>query len=570
MSKRDCSKYGENNLEMETKELIRLVDELIALPKENEWVEFKAGNVTSNEKIGQYISALSNAACIANQPFGYLVFGVNNDNQEVVGTNFNFKRRKEGNEELELWIRRLIHPSIKFRVFPFHHGTHYMEIIMIPAAIAEPTHFKKIPYTRFNSSITDLRNYPHFVRAIYNAQDDWSAQIIEEASLESLEPLAIKAAKEKFKEKKVGTAIYSELDKWDDSTFLDKAKITIEGKITNTAIILLGKPESVHFIAPAVAQITWKLDTEEKAYQHFEPPLFVSINEVLKRIRNVNYKFFPNNQLIATEVQKYDPEVILEALNNCIAHQDYGFHSRIVLTEKVGKLIFQNAGSFFEGKAEDYTLGEKTPKKYRNRFLAEAMVNLNLIDTLGYGIHKMFKSQKQRYFPLPDYSMTTRTEVVLEIYGQTIDENYSKLLIEKKDDLSLTEVILLDKVQKSAPIADEAARLLKKKGLIEGRKPNFFISAKLAEMTDQKADYIKNRGFKDEHYKKMITDFLNKYGKASKEDIDKLLLDILPDVLNPEKKKNKIRNLLYAMHKKDRIIMNTGSRTKPNWTLAKK
>ena len=80
------------------------------------------------------------------------------------------------------------------------------------------------------------------------------------------------------------------------------------------------------------------------------------------------------------------------------------------------------------------------------------MVKLNMIDSLGYGIHKMYKSQRKRYFPLPDYTKSTRDSVILEIYGHTIDENYSKLLIEKKDDLSLTEVILLDKVQKKLKI----------------------------------------------------------------------------------------------------------------------
>jgi ATP-dependent DNA helicase RecG len=316
-----------------------------------------------------------------------------------------------------------------------------------------------------------------------------------------------------------------------------------------------------------VAQVTWKLDTEEKAYEHFDIPLFSTVNDVLKRIRNVRYKFFPNNQLIATEVLKYDPEVILEALNNCIAHQDYSLHSRVLVTEQVGKLLFSNAGNFFEGKAEDYTLGDKTPKKYRNRWLADAMVNLNMIDSMGYGIHKMYKSQKQRFFPLPDYSRSTRSEVVLEIYGHAIDENYSKLLIEKKDDLNLTEVILLDKIQKTLPITDEAARMLKKKGFIEGRKPNYFISAQIAEVTNQKAEYIKNRGFKDDHYKKLIIDLISQYGKASKQDIDKLILDILPAVLDEQKKKNKVRNLVYALHKKDEVIKNQGTTRNPIWVL---
>lgn len=550
---------------MTNPELIELIDELRALPKENEWVEFKTGNVTTNDKLGQYISGLSNAACIANQAFAYLVFGINDETHQAVGTNFNFKNRKEGNEELELWIRRFLSPSIKFDHFVCDYGTNHLEIFRIPAATGEPTNFKNYPYIRFDSSLTDLKKYPHFLRAIYNSQTDWSAQIVEKATLDNLDAKAIQLAREKYKEKNTNASFYDEIDNWSNKIFLDKLKITIDGKITNTAIILLGKPESAHFISPSVAQITWKLDTEEKAYEHFGMPLFSEINAILSKIRNVKYKFFPDNQLVATEVMKYDTEVILEALNNCIAHQDYSRHSRILLTEQINKLIFSSEGSFFEGTAEDYTAGDKTPKKYRNKWLAEAMVNLNMIDSLGYGIHKMYKSQRKRYFPLPDYTKSTRDNVVLEIYGHTIDENYSKLLIEKKDDLSLTEVILLDKVQKNLVINDDAAKLLKNKKLIEGRKPNYYISASIAELTGQKAGYIRNRGFKDDHYKKLILEYLDKYGSASKDDIDKLILDILPEVLDKKQKENKVRNLLYTMHKKDKSIINKGTARKSSW-----
>ncbi len=550
---------------MNEKELTQLLEDLRTLPKENECVEFKKGTATTNEKLGQYLSAISNAACLASQPFGYLVFGIDDETHQVVGTSYKFKNIKEGNEELELWIRRLLHPSIRFQHFEYQYNKFYLEIFKIPAAKAEPTHFKKIPYIRFNSSLTDLRNFPEYIKAIYNSEDDWSAKIIDRATLEDIDTIAIAKAKEKFKEKKVGFPFYDEINFWDNATFLDKAKITIGGKITNTAIILLGKPESAHFISPAVAQITWKLDTEEKAYEHFEIPLFLSINQVLARIRNVKYKFFPDNQLLSVEVNKYETKVILEALNNCIAHQDYSQYSRIILTEQVNKLIFSNSGGFIEGNAEDYSYGEKTPGKYRNRWLADAMVNLNMIDTMGYGIHRMYIEQRKRFFPLPDYTKSTRDRVVLEIYGHTIDENYSKLLIEKKEDLSLTEVILLDKIQKGQAITEDAAKLLKKNYLIEGRKPNYFISVKLAEKTNQKAEYIKNRGFKDQYYKNIILELLEKYGYASKEDIDKLILDILPAILDNKQKGNKIRNLLYAMSKRDKTIVNQGTNRNPKW-----
>lgn len=549
---------------MENQELIKLVDELRALPRETEWVEFKKGTATTNEKLGMYISGLANSACVKNQDFAYLLFGIENVTQEVIGTNFNFKTAKEGNDELELWIRRYLAPTINFEHFVCQYTPNLrIELFRIPAAKGEPVSFFNYQKIRIGSSLTDLKNHTDLARIIYNSQIDWSAKIIEEATINDLDSIAITQARVKFKEKNTNKPWFDEIDQWNNAKFLDRAKITINGKITNTAILLLGKEESIHYISPAVAQITWKLDTEETAYEHFEIPLFLTINEIIKNIRNVKYKFFPDNQLIATEVQKYDTEVILEALNNCIAHQDYGRNSRIVLVEKVNKLIFTNAGGFFEGKAEDYCEGNRTPQKYRNKWLANAMVNLNMIDSLGFGISKMYRSQMKRFFPLPDYTQSTANEVVLEIYGHTIDVNYSKLLIEKKDALSLTEVVLLDRIQKGMTITEDAAKLLKKNHLIEGRKPNYFISAEIAAITNQKASYTKRKGLNKEILKSFIMQHIDNHGYATREEIDELLLNKLPDYLNDKQRKKMVDNLLQGMKKNK--IQNIGTRSFSKW-----
>ena len=509
---------------------------------------------------------MSNGATVKNKPFGYLIWGVENKTHIIQGTNFSFTKAKHGgNQELELFLRINLSPKINFEIFEFDYQDKPIVLLCIPAAKSEPVSFQKKPYIRIGSNKTDLRNFPELMRIIYNSLEDWSAKIVADATLADLDSDALRLARLKFKEKNIGKSWYNEIDEWDDATFLDKAKITSNGKITNAAIILLGKQESVHFISPHVAQITWKLETEEVAYEHFEIPFFTSVNYIVKRIRNVKYKFFPNNQLIAVEVQKYDSEVILEALNNCIAHQDYSQNARIILVEKVNKLIFRNIGGFFDGEAEDYSMGNVTPNKYRNKCLVDAMVNLNMIDSLGLGIHKMYRSQHKRFFPLPDYSNTSLNEVVLEIYGHTIDENYSKLLIEKKDSLSLTEVILLDKIQKKQTITDEAAKMLKTKGYVEGRKPNYYVATQIAEVTGQKAAYIRNRGFKDQHYKKLVLELIDKYGYATKKDIDILILDILPPILDNKQKENKIRNLVYSMSKSDKTIVNQGTNRNPIW-----
>jgi ATP-dependent DNA helicase RecG len=192
------------------------------------------------------------------------------------------------------------------------------------------------------------------------------------------------------------------------------------------------------------------------------------------------------------------------------------------------------------------------------------MVHLNMIDTIGSGIKKMFIAQRNRFFPLPDYDLSEAEKVKVTITGKVLDENYTRLLIHKTD-LELKWVILLDKVQKSVPISDIDAKLLKSMDLIEGRKPNYHVSAHIAAVTGEKAAYIRNRGFKDQHYKDLILEYIGKYGSASKADVDKLLLDILPGVLDIHQRQNKVRNMLYAMSKRDKSIVNQGTNRNPRW-----
>jgi len=175
----------------------------------------------------------------------------------------------------------------------------------------------------------------------------------------------------------------------------------------------------------------------------------------------------------------------------------------------------------------------------------------------------MFVIQKNKYFPLPEYDFSNN-KVKVQILGKVVDEKYAYSLAQSKD-LSLAEIILLDKVAKHKPLLNSEIKELKKKKRIEGRKPNFYISSTLANVTNEKANYIKQRGFKDDHYKKMILQFIEKYGKATKGDIDTLLLEILPSILDEKKKSNKVRNIIYAMSKRDNTIINQGTRKNLVW-----
>ena len=537
---------------------------------ENEIIEFKeAKNDFDFRKLGQYFSALSNEANLKEKNNSWLIFGVN-DNKKIVGTQY--RRSRVSLDRLKEEMARKTINNITFvEIYEIVYEGKRVIMFEIPATPKGiPMSFEGHYYGRNGESLSalNLEELERIRRGELISQD-WTAVIVPDASIDDLDTEALNLAKIRFQEKHSRASFSQQIENWSDRQFLDKAKLTIGGKITRATLLLLGNETSVYKLSPHLAQITWKLDTQEKTYEHFHPPFFLNTTAVYKKIRNIKQKLFPKNQLLATEVMKYDNRVILEALHNCLAHQDYTQNARIIVTEKIDRVIFENAGGFFEGSAEEYFTGEKTPKKYRNPWLANAMVELGMIDTMGYGIYTMTMEQKKRYFPLPDYTKSSPNNVILEIFGHTIDENYSLLLLEKKE-LDIDTVILLDRVQKRLFISDISAMKLRKDGLIEGRKPNYIISANIAEVVDKKADYIKNRGLSDSHYKSLIIDYLKRFKKARKQDIVNLILDKLPEILDAKQKQNKIKNILYAMSKKDKTIELMGTSQAGYWIIKEK
>lgn len=276
-------------------------------------------------------------------------------------------------------------------------------------------------------------------------------------------------------------------------------------------------------------------------------------------------RILPEDQLISVEVSKYDQKIVLEALHNCIAHQDYRRNARILVTEQPDRLLLENSGGFFEGVPQDYVEGTKTPRSYRNPFLVQAMVELNMIDTMGYGIHGMFEGQAKRFFPLPDYDLSDPGAVKMTLYGKIVDPAYSRLLI-RKTGLSLPDIQALDRIQKHLPVDKDTAACLRKYGLIEGRKPNYHISAAVAALTDTKAHYIRNRRQNSLFYQKLIADYLEQFSSANRRELEDLLLPKLPDTFSVAEKETLVHNLLTRLRTKG-LIENKGTRRDSCWTL---
>lgn len=542
------------------------LDSLLNLSTENEVVEFKEGKTQySKDKLGRYFSALSNEANLKGQAQAWFVIGVKND-RTLVGSQISDVQINELKNE----IAQHTSPRANFinvhRVIKENKTILLFEIPATPKGI--PMCWKGHRYGRDGESLGGLSDWEYEAIKSQTNITDWSAQIIEDATLNDLSAEALRFARKQYAEK--NPKLKKEIAQWSDKVFLNKAKITIKGKITRAAILLLGKPEAEHYLNPATSRITWILkdkDNIEKDYEHFGCPLILAVEKVKSKIRNLKYRYLKSGTLFPDEVEQYDDYIIREALNNCIAHQDYELGGKILVVENENStLVFTNVGNFIPASIEEVVTTDAPEPKYRNRFLADAMVSLNMIDTIGSGIKRMFLIQRNKFFPLPEYDLSNN-KVQLTIIGKVLDIQYAQKLAEMSN-LTLQEIIYLDKVAKHKILSDEEATFLKQNNLIEGRKPNFYISSQIADVTGEKASYIRQRGFKDNHYKKMILDYIQEYKQASKKEIDDLILDILPSVLDKKQKTNKVRNIVYSMSKRDKTIENKGSNRYPKWVLS--
>ena len=194
------------------------------------------------------------------------------------------------------------------------------------------------------------------------------------------------------------------------------------------------------------------------------------------------------------------------------------------------------------------------------------MVNLNMVDTIGSGIRKMFNFQRIRFFPLPEYDFSN-DRVKVTVIGKVLDMDFASVLA-RDESLTLEEIMMLDKVQKKKLLTSEEAAHLRRKKLIEGIRPNYFISANLAQKTGQKVVYTKAKAFEKEKCFDYINNFLKQHGFASREDIDELLWNVLPAWMSDKQKKTRINHLLTELSSKNRIT-NTGSRNQSKWVLVR-
>ena len=253
-------------------ELIKILDELL-LNSENECVEFKKAETSFDiDTLGKYFSALGNEANLKNKQYSWIVFGIDDKTHKLTNTNF---YKNSNFNKLKKQISDHTTDNIGFiETYEFIKDDKRVIMFQVPAASGVPINWKGFPYGRNGESLTPLAsNKIEQIKATANY--DWSRQIIDNATIDNLDKKAIQMAREQFKVKYKDKSISNEIDDLSDIDFLNKAKLTLNNKITMACMLLLGKNDDDYLMNGYTPRMTWKLYDEFNVidYEHFGIPL---------------------------------------------------------------------------------------------------------------------------------------------------------------------------------------------------------------------------------------------------------------------------------------------------------
>ena len=406
--------------------LIKLLQQLISAPKENEWVEFKH-NYHSPEEIGETISALSNGSFLNNQDFGYLVFGVEDDTQKVIGTTFKPKSKKVKSEELENWLSQRLNPRIDFRIYEFEYEGMNIVLFRIPSAMDKPTDFLHKAYIRIGSIVRKLDDFPEKERKIWANRDQTKFE----------KGLAIKNVSPSDIISLLDTQSYFDLRGLpypsNRSAVINKllsekliSEKSGELSITNLGGLLFAKDltKLSHLARKAFRVVVYKGKNKLETIKDIQGTkgYAVGFNGLVDYINDQ----LPQNEEISKtlrkEVRMYPKDAIRELVANTLIHQDLSIKGAPVVEIYSDRIEFTNTGTPVIAPfrfIDEY--------QSRNEILANLMRRLGMCEEKGSGFDRVIFLCEYYQLPAPKI-------IIQEIHTKVILFSHLKLnQMEKQD-----------------------------------------------------------------------------------------------------------------------------------------
>ena len=404
-------------------DLERLVVGLAASSHELEWIEFKHNN-SRPEDIGEYVSALSNAAALHDETRAFLVWGVEDGTHAILGTSFDPAGARKGAEPLESWLARLLNPRVDF---VFHRGTAQgkpVVVMEIPAATYMPTRFSGEEYIRVGSSTRKLRDYPEKERKLWHRFTQVAfEEAVARAGLTAADVLSL-----------LDVSGYFELSGQPVPQTPERIveRLADEGlvarglggtfSITNLGAITFGKPlKRLGLERKAVRVIVYDGATRHSAVREQKGDRgYVSGYTGLMEYVQAQ---LPASELIGqtlrTEVPLYPEVAVRELVANALIHQDFTLGGTGPMVE------------IFDGRIEITSPGRPlidpmrlldSPPRSRNEKLAAIMRRFGYCEERGSGIDRVVALAEAYQLPAPDFQVTQEHTIAILYAPRPLNE----------------------------------------------------------------------------------------------------------------------------------------------------
>ena len=385
--------------------------------------------------------------------------------------------------------------------------------------------------------------------------EDWTGNVVNGADVRNLDPGAVRAARAAFCERFPDRA--DESAGWDDATFLSRTGVFKRGKVTNAALIMLGKSGD-RMLPPSVC-IRWRLvdpDGITVDTRTFDGPAILTATQAVSMIRNWSCRTGSGGS--ENVVSAYRTSTLLEAVRNAVVHQDYGLGGTVEVVERENESVtVVSMGSFPERSPESFVKGPPSSTPPRNPFLYNAMAGIGAIPASGSGIRSMYLSQAYRRFPMPDFDIMV-DRVAVRFPGIR-GGSYARVL-DLRDDLDLRTVMDLDRVAKNRYLPDRRLKSLVRRGLVEmiGDLPC------IASGAGQEVASAYTAGTPQE----AVLDLVRAKGYVTRSDVTELLASRDSKDLTEEQLRVKATNLLQTMRRAGLLEKAEGSTRSARYVLA--
>lgn len=538
-------------------------------------VEFKRcqqGNLSFNGSDKQKPSdrrkcILGYVVALANANGGYLVLGMEDA----------FPHKVVGTSQCENALGKLENEIYKALQIPvdayelFDEQNNRVVVVENPRhPVGKALRFEDVPLWRSGEELIPMPDKVLF-SILQETDPDYSQAICEGVTIDDLDKEAIDILKEKYARKQNNPTFTS----LSDRQALSDLKLIEGNKVTNAAVLLVGKAEIIQQNFPqAKVQHEFRTTEGQERFDKrlsFVAPFYILIDQLWKAVNDRNGSVPVQEGAYMFDIPFFNEEVIREVINNAFAHRDYRLASEIVIKQYPTKLSVISPGGFPIGVTlENILTVSSTP---RNRLLADVLAATGIVERSGQGMDVIFRLTLSEGKQTPDYSKTNDYQVTAILSATVKDPGFALFIksiqqeLPENQKLSVFDVLTFCAIREGKQPKDkEIAKRLYSMGYLEKRGKTsairYILPRRYYELTGNQSEYSELTDWDDEQIWSVLFRYLKKYGTAKKTDIAKLigqhisdsqlrrLLERLSEGPNPPLiKEGKTRNLTYSLSK---------------------